>query len=526
MFSLQRASLRLAIVVLALIVTAAVQGADSSKVSSRAYSADRTTVAEVSQETGAVAVYDVNGGGKRTTLTRFGNTVRGAEFYQGRQVLVVTVGGPSAGLWPEFFERNDKGEYTRLGLPTEEALPEMVSTALPKGFEWSRMWIHCYEWREPDIATIKAVVRTAAGDKEYNEPFVFLLDVRSGKIWEWLSRPEATTRNNKLGRMLTGGGTGFFVDHGGLIVTAKHVVEHENDIEVVDSKGRQSRATVAALGTDDVALLKVDTDAPAIVPTHSSDKPPALGTPLYTVGFPQNLEHGGQGSIEFSEGVLSAYNAGQGVRQFQFSAPIRPGNSGSGIINTQGDLVGVAVAGYDPVRVFAATGHTAVLANLGEWTEAVLLLLPAGWSQADPPVIQNHADAIANLQAATVEVLLFKTENTAATSGGLPKPSAVRSVGEVPPAVPSSQQQLLRAAQEADRHMAEAYTAVRGRLNVSEKAKLKSLQLDWLKARAAAIGSKELLSQGLAASPVALQKFIEMNQARARALRELLGPTN
>jgi hypothetical protein len=72
-----------------------------------------------------------------------------------------------------------------------------------------------------------------------------------------------------------------------------------------------------------------------------------------------------------------------------------------------GVLVGVAVAGYNPVKTFIATGHTTVLANVAEWSDAVNLLLPANWSPRNPPVLHLREEAVKNLQTATVELLVY-----------------------------------------------------------------------------------------------------------------------
>jgi hypothetical protein len=57
---------------------------------------------------------------------------------------------------------------------------------------------------------------------------------------------------------------------------------------------------------------------------------------------------------------LSALRSPDQAREnFQFSAPIRPGNSGGAIIFENGSLAGIAVAGYDPVETFDSKGFTA-----------------------------------------------------------------------------------------------------------------------------------------------------------------------
>ena len=205
---------------------------------------------------------------------------------------------------------------------------------------------------------------------------------------------------------------------------------------------------------------------------------------------------------------------------------MRPGNSGGAIIDDTGALTGVVVAGYDPLKMFVKTGYSAVLINLGVWADNALLLLPAGWSQADPPpVFHDRAEAIKNLQAATVEVLLFKADqaippaimaSNLAGQSGLPPASAPRTDPQ------GQKEPVLARAREADRRMTEVYAALRSRLNAAGKAQLKDAQLIWLKSRTTQTGSAELLAKGAAAAPDSLRRFAEMDEARTAALLTVL----
>src|SRR5262249_15012989 len=76
------------------------------------------------------------------------------------------------------------------------------------------------------------------------------------------------------------------------------------------------------------------------------------------MGFPVNLEEPGfrWNEVEYSEGTLSALHSQDGKGEnYQFTAPIRPGNSGGAIIFENGSLAGIAVAGYDSVKTFLSS---------------------------------------------------------------------------------------------------------------------------------------------------------------------------
>jgi serine protease Do len=157
-------------------------------------------------------------------------------------------------------------------------------------------------------------------------------------------------------------------------------------------------------------LLKVDAEAPSIIPILPEAEL-RIGQKLLTMGFPVNVAHPGfyWDRIEFSEGSLSTLHSPDGAGEnFQFSAPIRPGNSGGAITFENGSLAGIAVAGYDSVEAFLSTGFTPLLVNLGLKFHTALLTLPAFWVQESQPSLMTRDDAIRNLARASVCLACYK----------------------------------------------------------------------------------------------------------------------
>lgn len=84
---------------------------------------------------------------------------------------------------------------------------------------------------------------------------------------------------------------------------------------------------------DDLALISVDTTLPVLrVATHK----PSVGDAVLDVGSPLGLER------TVSTGIVSAFRTIGGVYYLQFSAAISPGNSGGPVVNSVGDVIGVA----------------------------------------------------------------------------------------------------------------------------------------------------------------------------------------
>lgn len=140
-----------------------------------------------------------------------------------------------------------------------------------------------------------------------------------------------------------GTGSGVVVHKDGFVVTAAHVVETAQRIEVHWRDDFKSAATVVSLSrTEDLALLKVETMPKkfTVSPLGDSDalKP---GQRLFAIGAPYGLEH------SLTSGVVSALrtNDRPGLiprHLLQTDVSINQGNSGGPLFNDKGEVVGIA----------------------------------------------------------------------------------------------------------------------------------------------------------------------------------------
>jgi serine protease Do len=137
-------------------------------------------------------------------------------------------------------------------------------------------------------------------------------------------------------------GSGFIVDPTGYIVTNHHVVDEASTVEVTLADGRTLPAR--KVGSDpetDLAVLKVEGSGFPTIPLGSSASL-RVAEPIMAIGNPFGLDH------TVTVGVISGTSRVIGAGRFddflQTDAAINPGNSGGPILNTRGEVVGIATA--------------------------------------------------------------------------------------------------------------------------------------------------------------------------------------
>ena len=142
----------------------------------------------------------------------------------------------------------------------------------------------------------------------------------------------------------SGAGSGVILTQDGYIVTNHHVIEGANSIVVRTRSGDEYKATL--IGSDeqsDLAVLKIDATGLTTAVLGDSTKLEvgdlaiAIGNPLGELG----------GSV--TSGIISALDRemnidGQTMTLLQTDAAVNPGNSGGGLFDANGDLIGIVNA--------------------------------------------------------------------------------------------------------------------------------------------------------------------------------------
>ena len=117
------------------------------------------------------------------------------------------------------------------------------------------------------------------------------------------------------------------------------------------------------------------------------------GQGVFTVGFPLGDIMGS--TPRYSEGAISAlYGLDDDPAQFQISNPLQPGNSGGGLFNKNGELVGIVVSGLnaklfsDYLGIVPQNVNFAIKIN---YLTALIDMLP------DSEKIKNRTNTISSL---------------------------------------------------------------------------------------------------------------------------------
>jgi serine protease Do len=144
--------------------------------------------------------------------------------------------------------------------------------------------------------------------------------------------------------IFSGAGSGVVITADGYIVTNNHVIEGAETITVTLKNGESYEASLAGRDSrTDIAVLKVE--ASGLKPVLFGDSDTIIvGERAIVIGNPLG-ELGGT----VTEGIISALDReivvdGEGMTLLQTSAAVNPGNSGGGLFNSRGEMIGIVNA--------------------------------------------------------------------------------------------------------------------------------------------------------------------------------------
>ena len=147
--------------------------------------------------------------------------------------------------------------------------------------------------------------------------------------WSWYGQSQVES----------GAGSGVIISSDGYILTCDHVVSGASNITVTIGDKDYPATVVGEDSTSDIAVIKIDADG--LTPAIVGDNVLAVGNPLGELG----------GTV--TSGIVSALNRSVSIQSsssvntmslIQMDASVSPGNSGGGLFNMNGELIGIVNA--------------------------------------------------------------------------------------------------------------------------------------------------------------------------------------
>ncbi len=157
-------------------------------------------------------------------------------------------------------------------------------------------------------------------------------------------RKEAQTAT--IDDVMRSSGSGFLLWGSNKVLTAHHVVKHAKKTSVRFPDGRRYEADIVASDpANDLALLElrgfIAADERGLHILQGV--PVAPGEEIHVIGYPLGAILGNRPSIVSGQ-VTAAVGIRNAENQFRISASINPGNSGGPILNSRGEVLGIAVS--------------------------------------------------------------------------------------------------------------------------------------------------------------------------------------
>ncbi len=195
-----------------------------------------------------------------------------------------------------------------------------------------------YNWAPGEIQSYGVTLSTNTDGNEQIVTGNVELTIQEGKK-QPANVAQATDDEDEGNDTEIGTGTGFVVSADGYLMTCAHVVQGANKIEVQIGDQKYEAAVIAVEPDDDLALLRIDAQGLSPLGLADSDQV-RLGEEIRAVGFPLSSVLGD--GVKVTKGTVAGIVQRKEGKRLQIDAAINPGNSGGPIINSRGQVLGIA----------------------------------------------------------------------------------------------------------------------------------------------------------------------------------------
>jgi len=154
-------------------------------------------------------------------------------------------------------------------------------------------------------------------------------------------------------------GTGFFIDGNGTCVSNYHIFEDfaEALITTFNNKSYKISEIIKSSNVEDLILFKIKTDTISDF-LKINNVIPKKGEKIIVIGNPQGLEWSA------SEGIISSVRQTEIGNILQITAPLSSGSSGSPVINTNGEVIGIATFLFNEGQSLNFALHIGILDSI------------------------------------------------------------------------------------------------------------------------------------------------------------------
>ena len=195
---------------------------------------------------------------------------------------------------------------------------------------------------------------TAAEPVSDPSPAVYVAQKNANSVVGVITNTQSWNRSTgEVEETMYAQGSGVVIQEGGYVLTNYHVVEGGDSFQVLLPSGEKTEATLAGSDSSlDLAVLQVTGDAAKqLVPaTIGSSSNLIVGSTVVAIGNPggevlaNTVTQGIVSALERSD--VKGNNTTRNVDYIQHDAAINSGNSGGGLFNYKGELVGINTLKY------------------------------------------------------------------------------------------------------------------------------------------------------------------------------------
>ena len=204
----------------------------------------------------------------------------------------------------------------------------------------------------PKAASAEATQAQVGAPVIDTSPAIYVAEKNANSVVGIITNTQGWDRSYGVQDRMLAQGSGVVIAEGGYVLTNYHVIEDGNAFQVLLPSGDKVDATVAGADSNlDLAVLKVTDQADKLVPVSiGSSEAMKVGSTVIAIGNP-----GGEVLANtVTQGIISALqrtsvssnNTTRNVDYIQHDAPINSGNSGGGLFDYQGNLIGINTLKY------------------------------------------------------------------------------------------------------------------------------------------------------------------------------------